>query len=185
VSDEISKDFQRHRLLEGIYRPFDEIGLVHRSICLVSAAVLRRTEIDWDGIPLAMGSGPLDHYLIYLAARTGKGCYYSPRRLSQYRYHPTSLGKKPKTRLEQIEGARSAMLYWRILTKDSRLEHSRPYFQMKLGYNALLVVLNLLRCGEWALAADELRRSWLEGDIVPAIFLHHLNYAMRLHRLRA
>jgi glycosyltransferase involved in cell wall biosynthesis len=185
MSNKVSRAFQRHALREGIYRPFDEIGLVHRSICLVSASVVRRAEIDWNSVPLAMGSGPLDHYIVYLAARTGKGCYYTPRRLAQYRYHPAALGKRPKTPLEQIDGARAAMLYWRTLLKDSGLEHSRPYFQMKLGYNALFIVVNLLRNGEWRLAAAQLRRFWQEGDIVPTIFFHHINYAMRLHRLRA
>jgi glycosyltransferase involved in cell wall biosynthesis len=186
VSDEISKNFQRHLLHEGIYRPFDEIGLVHRSICLISAAVLRRTEIDWEDIPLEIGSGPLDHYIVYLAARTGKGCFYNPQRLVDYRYHPASLSKRRKTPHEQLDDARSAILYWQTLLNDPRLEqHSRPYFRMKLGYNAIFVIVNLLRCGEWSHAADQLRRFWQEGDIPPTLLLYHLHYAMRLRRLRA
>jgi glycosyltransferase involved in cell wall biosynthesis len=185
VTQKISKSFQRHLLREGTYRPFDELALVHRSICLFSAAVLRRDAINWDSIPLDIGSGPIDHYLAYLAARTGKACFYSPRRLAQYRYHPAAQGQRKKTPGEQLESARAAMFYWQQLLKDDRLVRSRPYFRMKAGYNALLVVTSLLRCGEWRRGANELRRFWKAGDIVPSIAFYHLNYALRLHRLRA
>jgi glycosyltransferase involved in cell wall biosynthesis len=185
VGKKISRSFQRHLLREGTYRPFDEIALVHRAICVISAAVLRRADIEWESIPLEIGSGPLDHYVAYLAARTGKGCFYSPRRLTQYRYHPAAQSRRRKTPREHLEGARAAMFYWESLLKDDELERSRRYFQMKVGYNALLVVLHLLRCGEWRHAADELRRFCQEGDIVPSIFIYHLNYALKLHRLRA
>jgi glycosyltransferase involved in cell wall biosynthesis len=184
-SEKFTRKYYRHRLHEGVHRPFDEIALVYRSVCLFSAAVLRRTDIDWQSIPLELGYGPVDYYIAYLAARTAKGCYYVPQRLASYRYHAGALSSSRNRPSEKIATARYAMIYWRRLLRDSVLDHSSRYFQMKMGHNALVVVVNLMRCGDWQQGWQELRQHWAEGYISPRIFIDHVIYATRLHRLRA
>jgi glycosyltransferase involved in cell wall biosynthesis len=184
-TEKVSRGFQRHRLREGIYKPFDEIALVDRSICVLTASVLRRSDIDLKGVPGEIGSGPLDHYLAYLATRTAKGCFYTPRRLAQYRYHSGSLNMRHRTPREHIDNSLAAMCFWRALLNDRALKRSWHYFQMKIAYNALRVIVSLARCGDWRGAWQQLRRFWHEGALVPRIVLYHLHYALRLHRLRA
>jgi glycosyltransferase involved in cell wall biosynthesis len=182
VSDIVTRRWQRHRLREGVYRPFDEVALVYRSICTFSAAVLRRSDIEWHRIPLDMFFG-LDLYLAYLAARTGKGLYYVPRRLTQFRYHENSAGNSIKRRLDRrLTNARDAMLYWEQMLRDREIPRHKRYFEMKLGYNALVIVLVLMREGDWPQALRQLRHFWADGLIRPRIVLSHLIYALRLRR---
>ncbi len=181
----VTRAYRRHRLAEGVHRPFDEIALVSRSICLFSAAVVRRAAIDWSSIPLDLGFGPIDYYIAYLAARTGKGCYYLRQPLASYRQHAGALSSARMQPHERMARARYAMTYWRRLLADRDLKGSSRYFEMKLGYNVIALILSLLKAGEWRRALDELRHHWAEGLLRPRIFAYHLLYAMRLHRLRA
>ncbi len=181
----VRRSFQRHQLREGVYRPFDEIALVFRSICVFSAAVLRRADIDWQAVPPELGFGPVDHYLAYLAARTGKGCYYVPRRLAQYRYHALALGSSLTRPDQKLASARYAMVYWAKLADDRSLTRGRRYFEMKRAVNALLIVTALWRCGDWRQAAGQLRHYWHDGLIRPRSILDHLTYAIKLRRVRA
>lgn len=185
ATERVRRSFQRHQLREGTHRPFDEIALVFRSICVFSAAVLRRRDIDWQAVPLELGFGPVDHYLAYLAARTGKGCYYVPRRLAQYRYHALALGSSLARPDQKLASARYAMVYWAKLADDRTLTRSRRYFEMKRAFNALRIVTALWRCGDWREAAGQLRHYWHDGLIRPRSFLDHLAYAIKLRRVRA
>lgn len=183
LSEQVTRRWQRHRLREGVYRPFDEIALVYRSICVFSATVLRRSAIDWHSIPRDLDFS-VDVYLAYLAARTGLGCYYVPRRLSQYRYHSGSLANSLKRADQRLANARDAMIYWDLFLHDESLGN-KPYFEMKRGFNAFVIVLALLRSGRRRQAWDELRRSWSAGLLRPRILIYHLAYALRLHRANA
>jgi glycosyltransferase involved in cell wall biosynthesis len=183
LSDQVTRRWQRHRLREGAYRPFDEIALVYRSICVFSATVLRRSAIDWQSIPRDLDFS-VDVYLAYLAARTGLGCYYVPRRLSQYRYHAGSLANSLKRADRRLANARDAMVYWERFLRDDAIGN-KPYFEMKRGFNAFIIVLALLRSGRRRQAWSELRRCWSEGLLRPRILLYHLAYALRLHRANA
>ena len=184
ATERVTRRWQRHKLHEGVYRPFDEIALVYRSICVFSAAVLRRADIDWSAIPRELDFS-VDVYLAYLAARTGRGCYYVPRRLSQYRYHPTSLGNSLKRADQRLANARDAMFYWDRFLRDRMLSRNKAYFEMKRGFNALVMVLALLRGGRRRQALEQLWRAWTAGLIPPRILLYHLVYALRLHRASA
>ena len=184
ATERVTRRWQRHKLHEGVYRPFDEIALVYRSICVFSAAVLRRADIDWSAIPRELDFS-VDVYLAYLAARTGRGCYYVPRRLSQYRYHPTSLGNSLKRADQRLANARDAMFYWDRFLRDRMLSRNKAYFEMKRGFNALVMVLALLRDGRRRQALEQLWRAWTAGLIPPRILLYHLVYALRLHRASA
>ena len=181
ASDRVTRRFQRHRLRAGVHRPFDEIALVYRSICVFSGAVLRRSAIDWTLIPRDLDFS-VDVYLGYLASRTGRGCYYVARRLAQYRYHPASLGSSLKRAEQRLANARDAMFYWDRFLRDAALGNKR-YFEMKRGFNAFVIMLALLRSGKRRQALAELRRAWGEGLLRPRILLYHLVYALRLHRV--
>lgn len=184
VADKVTRRFRRHLLRAGVYCPFDEIALVARSICTISGAVLRRDDIDWKAIPVEMRWG-VDLYLAYLAARTEKGCYYVPRRLSQYRYHKGSAASSLKRVDQRVNNARSAMLYWEQMLRDGKIQRNKTYFAMKLGDNAIVIAIALARAGRWREALGELRRDWAAGMLSPRILLYHLLYALRLHRATA
>jgi glycosyltransferase involved in cell wall biosynthesis len=184
MSEKVTRRFQRHALREGRHRPFDEIALVYRSICIMSGAVLRRDAIDWHDVPLDARFG-IDLYIAYLAARTGRACYYVPRRLAHYRYHPEALGSSVRRPDQRLANARDSMVYWHCFRQDRALAQNRRYFEMKLGLNALVVVASLWRCGRSRQAVDQLRRYWRDGLIRPRIFLDHLVYALRLRRVSA
>jgi glycosyltransferase involved in cell wall biosynthesis len=184
LTEKVTRRWRRHLLHEGVYRPFDEIALVRRSICVMSAAVLRRADIDWQAVPREL-SFSLDLYLAYLAARTGKGCYYSPSRLAHYRYHPNSTASTLRLVDSRIANARDAMRYWDDFLHDDGLGRNKEYYMMKLGFNALVIVTSLGRRGNWREALVQLRRFWRDGFIHPRILLYHLVYALRLQRPRA
>ena len=184
TADKVTRRFGRHRLRQGVYRPFDRIALVYRSICIVSGAVLRRADIDWRALPGDLRFGG-DLYIAYLAARTGKACYYVPQRLASYRYHRGSLSSSLRGTDQQLQNAHDAMFYWGELLHDRALTRDKPYFEMKLAFNALRAVAVLLRRGDWRRAAAQLGRSWDDGVLRPRVFLFHLIYALRLHRARA
>jgi glycosyltransferase involved in cell wall biosynthesis len=184
MSDKVTRRFQRHALRPGRHRPFAEIALVYRSICMVSGAVLRRAAIDWHDVPLEAHFG-VDLYLSYLAARTGGACHYTPRRLAHYRYHPQALGSSVRRPDQRLANAQDSMVYWHCFRDDGTLARNRRYFEMKLGMNALVIVTSLWRCGKSRQALDQLRRYWRDGLIRPRIFLDHLIYALRLRRASA
>ncbi len=184
AADKVTRRFGRDRLREGVQYPFDRIALVHRAICIVSGAVLRRAAFDFGALPAKMLFGA-DFYISYLAVRTGKACYYVPRRLSFYRYHKGSLTASLAGTEQKLQNAHDAMSYWSELLHDGSLTRDKLYFEMKLALNALRAVAVLAQDGQWGRAATQLRRSWSAGLLRPRIVLVHLVYALRLHRARA
>jgi glycosyltransferase involved in cell wall biosynthesis len=180
-TDANSRRWQRDALADGPHRPFDEIALVYRSICSASAAVFRRDAIDWHAIPKEVGLG-IDLYLSYLAARTGRGAWYSRRRLVRYRVHGGSMTNAVKALDRRIQGATDAMFYWNEFLKDGRVARHRPYFRMKLTYNALVLISCLLRQGRIAAAARQAGALVGLRLLTPSLLVHHLMYAARLRR---
>ena len=174
----------RDRLREGVYRPFYEIALVHRSICTASAAMLRRDAFDFATVPPEIGI-TIDLYVAYLAARTGRGCYYVPQRLAGYRQHTNSQTSRFESVAWRITEARGAVFYWDRFLHDPAVLRGRRYFDMKRGFNALIVVLGTLRQGKLRPALQYLRQFFGRGYIRPSIFIYYLVYAMRLRRLTA
>jgi glycosyltransferase involved in cell wall biosynthesis len=183
-TEKVMRRFQRHRLREGVYRPFDEIALVYRSICTFSAAVIRRAAIEWERLPRDTHFS-LDLCLAYLAARTGKGCYYVPRRLTMFRFHPHSVGSSLKRVQQRLVNARDAMRYWEIFLRDGAIPRDKAYYEMKLGFNALIIVISLMRCGAWREALGELWHYHGARLLRPRIVLYQLIYAIRLRRMPA
>lgn len=90
--------FGRDRLVAGEQRPFAHLVLLTNSVPSAMGAVFRKSAIDWSDFPPEVGSF-YDLWLGYLAARTGRGAHYDPRRLTRYRVHEGSesaaLGRGP------------------------------------------------------------------------------------------
>jgi glycosyltransferase involved in cell wall biosynthesis len=184
ISDKTTRRFGRHLLSEGVYRPFDEIALVRRSICIVSAAMMRRDAADWWDLPPELYMGD-DLYLAYMAVLTGGAAWYCPQRLAQYRYHRQSLTSTLTDIDTRIGNARAALFYWSRFLRDGKLAGNKPYFEMKCGLNALLIVASLVRRGDRKAAWCEFRSFLRQGLIRPRIFFYHAVYALRLHRATA
>lgn len=184
VTDKVTRTFHRHRLRQGVHQPFDDIAVIYRSIPTLSAAILRRAEMNWDAVPLDMPYG-LDLTLAYGAARTRKACYYQPRRLAQLRYHAGSVTSSFGGVEKKLANARTARTYWAKFARDGEMPRSRRYCEMKAAQNAVVIALVLLRCGQWREALDEIGRSWADGLLRPSTLFSHLIYAIRLGRARA
>ncbi len=184
VAAQVTKTFGRHKLRPGRHQPFDDIAVLYRSIATLSGAVLRRSAIAWEEIPLSMPYG-LDLYLAYMAARTGKACHYEPRRLAQLRYHPGTITSKGGQSEQKLVNARNARTYWSDFSRDGAMRRNRRYFKLKAGQNAAVVVSVLLRRRQWREAWAELRRAWAAGLMRPSMLFAHVFYAIRLGRVKA
>lgn len=139
---------RRDRLAPGLHRPFARIALRHRSICTLSGAVLRRDAAEWADLPREVSTGG-DLYLAYLAARTGGACYYVKRRLMHYRVHPSSFSSEIRRLTDaSMHNARAAHFSWTRFLEDPGITEARAYLAMKRAYNALRIMLMLLRQGE-------------------------------------
>ena len=169
---------RRHRsgLSLGFYRPFVTIALVDRAICALSAAVFRRDSIQWDEIPSDLAFC-CDNYINYLAARTGKSCYYSPARLAQVRLMNESVTTIIKSSLDGREMNSRASLYcWDTFWRDSAVAAGRRYFAMKRTDNALRVMACVLRKKGWKSVLQESQAFRQRGVFRPATLLYHLRY---------
>jgi glycosyltransferase involved in cell wall biosynthesis len=184
ASSDTTRRWGRDLLRDRAYRPFYEIALIRRSICTASAALLRRDAFDFSAVPSEIGV-TIDLYVSYLAARTGRGCYYVPQRLAAFRVHAHSLTTRFENVAWRIAEARAAIFYWDRFLRDPAIPRGRGYFNMKRGFNALIIVLGMLRQGDWANALTQLRDFLGRGYIRPSIFAYYLVYALRLHRLSA
>jgi glycosyltransferase involved in cell wall biosynthesis len=184
-SNAASRRFGRDILREGLHRPFGEIALVRRSICVMSGAVLRRDAASWAALPAEVALGA-DLYLAYLAARTGGACYYCRRRLAHYRFHRTSLTVAIGADMgARLANARAALFCWSRFGADVSLGESRRYFEMKRAINALRIVAWLLRRGEVGAACRELGAFLRCGLWRPRILIDAIADARRLRRARA
>jgi glycosyltransferase involved in cell wall biosynthesis len=184
ATEETTRRWGRHLLREGVYRPFHDIALVRRSICTASAAVLRRDTVDFTSIPAEIGD-TIDLYVAYLAARTGRGCYYSSRRLAQYRHHAGSTTRESARIDRRTRFAHHAIFYWDRFRRDSALRKYRRYFALKRDLNAALILVNLLRKREVGTAWRRFRDFLGQGYLSPMMLLSYIEYSFKLRRLKA
>jgi short subunit dehydrogenase-like uncharacterized protein len=169
---------RRHRkqLGRGFHQPFVTIALVDRAICAVSAAVYRRESIQWEQIPTDLAFG-CDNYINYLAARTGKSCYYDPTRLAQLRLLNQSASVGAKSSLDGREmNSRASMYCWDTFWRDGAVAAGRRYFAMKRTDNALRVMACVLRKNGWKTVLRESQAFRERGMFRPATLLYHLRY---------
>lgn len=168
---------RKHRggLTRGVHRDIVRLGLVSRSICALSAAVYRRNAIEWERVPLDLAYG-FDNYVNYLAARTGKACYYDPDHLAQVRLLPQSASREAAGLKGRELNGRTCMGYWDTFYRDSAVAAGRHYFAMKRTDNALRVVLCRLRNQGARASLRELLEMHKEGLFSPLSLLYHLRY---------
>ena len=84
-----TRRWHRDVLPAGVLHPFLELALLTRVVPAAMAALFRKSAIDWNDFPAEVGTF-YDAWLTYLAARTGAGAFYDPRRLTRYRIHGQS-----------------------------------------------------------------------------------------------
>jgi glycosyltransferase involved in cell wall biosynthesis len=166
----------RHGLHQGVHGPFVRIALVNRAVCAVSAAVFRREALDWSAIPLDLAYG-CDNYINYLAARTGKRCFYQPEHLAQLRLLPQSASVTATATCHGREmTGRASLLCWDTFYRDSAVADGRRYFAMKRADNALRVIFCLLRQRGLRPVLRELKSYLQCGVIRPSALLYHFRY---------
>lgn len=83
-----AQEWGRSRLVDGVYRPFVDIAVVHRSVPTSHASVIRRLALDLDLFTAEVGYS-WDLWLTYLTCRDSAGAYYTHERLARYRIHGT------------------------------------------------------------------------------------------------
>jgi glycosyltransferase involved in cell wall biosynthesis len=155
---------------------FVHIALVRRSICTMSGAVFRRDALDWRLMPKDLPYMS-DVYISYIAARTGKRCYYHPAILAQRREMPASLSVQATASVQNKETiARAAMACWDTLFRDSAVADGRRYFAMKRADNAIRILLCGLWLRRWGAVLRELGLFLQRGVIGPRALLYHFRY---------
>jgi glycosyltransferase involved in cell wall biosynthesis len=136
ATDKVTRRFARHMLREGGYRPFDDIALIYRAICVVSGSLIRKSAIDWSHIPSDLPSSA-DIYIAYLLAVTGGKSWYTPRRLLKYRYHS---GKTMQANQSRLSYATWMLEFWLVFLRDVRLRN-HSYFKMVCARWATLILV--------------------------------------------
>lgn len=161
--------FHRATLAPGIHKPFKELGLVHFSVPMAMASVLRRDSIDWYDFPNLASA--YDLWLVYLVCRNGGACYYLPERLTSYRVHSASESTLGRVRLNKgfIE------IYERILL-DQRVAEFHNVFRKRLGIHHTDAAIALLRQGDGPAARQMLARGARYGFDLKAALVYVASY---------
>jgi len=152
-TEENTRYWKRSQLKEGVYQPFYKLSVVDGSVFIALATVIRRDAIDWDSIPLEVGLF-WDLYLAYLACRSGKGAYYYPARLTQYRIHPqseTQISGKKNVQAKIRTGQAGIFCYEQFIA-DENLQEFRSHFRGKLAQFHTTLGIGLMRSGQIAAA---------------------------------
>jgi glycosyltransferase involved in cell wall biosynthesis len=174
TTEKVTRRFGRHLLREGSYRPFDEIALIYRAICVVSGSLIRRAAVDWSQVPTNLPASS-DIYIAYLLAVSGGKCWYTPRRLLKYRYH---FGQTMRAQPSRLNYATWTLDLWLVFLHDVRLRN-HGYFKMVCARWATLIVLDRLIRRDWSGARSEISRFFSLGLIDPRVLLLYLSYLVR------
>ncbi|AFZ13618.1 glycosyl transferase family 2 [Crinalium epipsammum PCC 9333] len=151
--------WKRNQLKEGIYKPFWEIGLIHKAVFAASSTVIRKDAVEWDQLHEA---GVFwDYYISYLACCSGLGAYYCPERLTQYRVHDQSETMLSGSRNVQakLRKAKAGIFCYDRFMRDERLKQFKPYFAQQWAHANTTMAIALLRAGQIAEARPYLLRA--------------------------
>lgn len=151
---------KRVQLKEGIYQPFYDIGLVDKAVFSASAAVIKRDVIDFSKL---FEAGVFwDYYITYLACRTGRGAYYCPERLSQYRVHAESENMISGNRdvEAKIRKGKAGVFCYERFMEDDKLQKLRPYFKQEWAHANTTLGIGLMRAEQVAEARPYLLRAF-------------------------
>ncbi|MGO8918778.1 MAG: glycosyltransferase family 2 protein [Stellaceae bacterium] len=179
----VTRRFGRHLLRDGVYRSFDEIALVFRSICIVSGSIIRKDAIDWSRIPQDMPVS-VDLYIAYLLATAGGSCAFTATRLMQYRYHSlhqsnsfTNVDRSWRANL------RCTFELWMAFLGDDRLK-IRSYVKMMCARKAVLILVDRLQRRDWHGIGADVAQFFRWGLFDPSAIYYHLVYFRRFQRMR-
>ncbi|MEM7726626.1 MAG: glycosyltransferase family 2 protein [Cyanobacteria bacterium P01_A01_bin.45] len=160
LSEHCSELFNRKNLSEGVYQPFSKVALVDRSVSTATAALMRRSVIDWESIPPEVG-GSWDMYLNYLYSRTGKGAYYCPQKLTRYRVHEQTDTMQSGSRNSQakIRKAKADIFCYEKFIDDGTLKELEPYFRKQWVHISTTLGIGLMRSQQLCAARPYFWRS--------------------------
>ncbi|WP_432573576.1 glycosyltransferase family 2 protein [Kineococcus sp. SYSU DK005] len=153
-SEENSRRYGRDRLDPGAHRPFHRLTLVQQAVPAVMTSVFRRSAVRFDDLARELPAN-FDYWLAWLAARSGGGAHYVPRRLSRYRVHA---GQGTCTARPSWARAEVAMMT-RLLSEPG-LQDLRPELARRLAAAHRQDALHRHRAGEpraWRGALRSLR----------------------------
>ncbi|GAX35858.1 glycosyltransferase family 2 protein [Nodularia sp. NIES-3585] len=152
-----TRSYKRDQIAPGVHQPFDQIGLIDKSIPTAAACVIRNNLIDWDSIPAEIG-GMWDLYLTYLCCISGHGAYYHPERLTLYREHDQTDTKLSgsKNVEAKIRKAKSEIFCYKLFIEDSRIQKLKTHFQQKWLESHTTLGIGLLRNQQTKLARSYL-----------------------------
>ena len=170
-----AQTFGRDRLRPGIHRHFEEIALVYRSICVTSGALIRRDTLD---VAFIEASPWVDIHIAYLLARSGRPCFYVPRKLAHIRWHA-------ETYTHEIANSgihETGLEFWDHFSRDRTLQF-RSYYRLRRGIKAAHIVLDQVRSGEPGKAVSTIARYARREIITPDLLLYYPFYAAKLRRL--
>jgi glycosyltransferase involved in cell wall biosynthesis len=178
----VARRFGRHLLRDGVYRAFDEIALVYRSICVVSGSIIRKDAIDWSRIPQDMPTS-VDLYIAYLLATAGGSCAFTSTRLMQFRYHslvrPNSFTNVQRSWRANL---RCTFELWMTFLRDDRLR-VRPYVKMICARKAALIFFDQLQRRDLRGMRADMSEFLRWGLLDPRAIYYHLVYFVRFQRL--
>ena len=147
----MSKKWGRHRLSQGLYRPFPEL-VARQSIAVGAACVFRHDVVDLGAIPDA---GPAwDLWLAFALCRTGRGAYYVRDCMATCRVHA---GQVTGTRDELQR--RGSLVCWRSIAEDPLFRPVRRTVRRKLADAACGLVAIQLAAGNHRAANASARLS--------------------------
>lgn len=144
--------WKRHLLKPGLHCPLHRIALLDKSIPLSMAAVMRRTAVDWNGVP-NLPSG-YDLWLMYMISREGQAAYYVPERLTRYRVHSNS-----ETTQGRMRGDQGYLMCCEQMLKDERLTEIWPELRREYARACADLGVTLVRRGQLHEGRPCLRRS--------------------------
>lgn len=182
ATDRVTRRFGRHLLRDGVYRSFDDIALVYRSICVVSGSLVRREAIDWSLIPPDLPIS-VDLYICYLLATAGGACWFTSTRLMQYRYHSlqnarqfTNFHRTWRTDL------RWTLNLWMTFLRDDRVK-CHAYLKMICVRKAAFIIIDRLQRRDWRGAGADVSQFFRMGLLDPRAIYYYLFYVLRFRRL--
>jgi glycosyltransferase involved in cell wall biosynthesis len=160
ASQECSETFNRATLAPGIHQPFYQLAMVDAAVSTATSAVMRRSLIDWQGIPPETG-GAIDSYLRYLYCREGWAAYYIPAQLTRYRIHEqTDTAQSGRQNAaSKIRRANAEVFCYQRFLEDPRLQEFHPYFRQKLAHWQTTLGIGLMRDRQIKAARPHIWRS--------------------------
>jgi Glycosyl transferase family 2 len=150
-TEKSTQKWKRNQLSRGICQPFWKQGLVDGAVPTSVSALIRREAIDWNAFP--EGAGVFwDLYTTYLACCSGRGAYYLPEKLAQYRVHSqseTAISGKEDATAKHRKASADIFCHYTFLN-DSRLEEFKPIFERRWAHANVTMGIALLKLGAGA-----------------------------------